>query len=301
MKLEAFVTLDAVLRLGTMAAAAQELHITPSAVSMQIKQIETYLGQPLFNRSGLRVEPMPLALEVSEAMQHAQARLEKVRRRPVVVVKGNIRLGVIASLQPIVVPATMRLLRDRYSGLQVQPSRGKSTTLTAAVKAGEIDAAVVAQPESGGSMRLSWQPLVRQELFLIAPPAATETSLKALFRRYDWIRYDRQTVSGRMAARYINTHVAEKHSTLELDEARAIVAMVNAGLGVSVVQLAEPSICTTYPVKVLRLARDTPELTISLVTRHGDAENRAICVLKEAIAGALAAAAAIVPADVVRP
>jgi hypothetical protein len=56
-----------------------------------------------------------------------------------------------------------------------------------------------------------------------------------------------------------------------------------------------------YPVKVLRLARDTPELTISLVTRHGDAENRAICVLKESIAGALAAAAAIVPADVVRP
>jgi DNA-binding transcriptional LysR family regulator len=208
---------------------------------------------------------------------------------------------VIASLQPIVVPATMRLLRERYPGLQVQPSRGKSTTLTAAVKAGEIDAAVVAQPESGGSMRLSWQPLVRRELFLIAPPSTTETSLKALFRQYDWIRYDRQTVSGRMAARYVNAHVADKRSMLELDELRAIVAMVNAGLGISVVQLAEPSICTTYPVKVLRLGRDRPQLTFSLVTRPGDADNRAMRVLKDAVGNALAAAADIVPADVVRP
>ena len=45
MKIEMFDTLDAVLRGGSLAAAASETNLTASAVSMQMKQIEAYLGQ----------------------------------------------------------------------------------------------------------------------------------------------------------------------------------------------------------------------------------------------------------------
>ena len=61
MKLDAFLTLDAVLRGGTLAAAAAEMDLTPSAVSMKMKQLEVYMGQPLFDRSGAQVRPTRLA------------------------------------------------------------------------------------------------------------------------------------------------------------------------------------------------------------------------------------------------
>ncbi len=60
MKIEMFDTLDAVLRGGSLAAAASETNLTASAVSMQMKQIEAYLGQPLFDRSGHAIRPTPL-------------------------------------------------------------------------------------------------------------------------------------------------------------------------------------------------------------------------------------------------
>ena len=68
MKIEAFQTLEAVLRHGSFSAAAARMNLTPSAVSMQMKQLEQYVGQTLFDRSGLQVQPMPLARQVCEAL-----------------------------------------------------------------------------------------------------------------------------------------------------------------------------------------------------------------------------------------
>ena len=59
------------LRGGTLAAAAAEANLTPSAVSMQMKQLEAWLGQPLFDRSGLQVRPTRLAHEVGALMREA--------------------------------------------------------------------------------------------------------------------------------------------------------------------------------------------------------------------------------------
>lgn len=282
MKLALFTTLDAVLQHGTLAAAAKETNITPSAVSMQMKQLEQYLGQQLFDRSGLQVRPRPLAFDVAATMRQAMDQLEALRLRPTVTVEGTLRLGVIESMQAVLIPGTMRYLRDAHPNLRVLPTRGRTAELTDAVKAGTLDAAVVAQPETGGSARLNWQDLTQRELLLIVPPDETRTSLAALFRDYEWIRYARNTVTGRMAARYINTHVHEKRSTLELDGAQAIVAMVSAGLGIALVQLSDPSICLTYPVRVLRLA-GAPRLQFSLVTRKSDADSRPLDALSQAL------------------
>lgn len=95
MKIDAFSTLDAVLRGGTLAAAAHEMNLTPSAISMQMKQLEAYLGQPLFDRSGLQVKPMKLAHEVSSVMRDALQQLESLRKRASVSIEGSVRLGVI--------------------------------------------------------------------------------------------------------------------------------------------------------------------------------------------------------------
>jgi len=289
MKMEAFSTLGLVLRHGTMARAAQEANLTASAVSLQMKQLESYLGQQLFDRSGLQARPLPLAREVVAIMQRAMSDIESLRCPLSVEIKGSIRLGVIESMQPLLLPGTLSRLRARYPKLRVAPRRGKSSELTNAVKAGEIDAAVVAQPAHGGSSRLNWHRLLTRGMTLIAPPDEAETRPEKLFEKYEWIRYDRATIAGRLAARYVGDHIGQSRGELELDGVRAIVAMVHAGLGISIVQLSEPGICTSFPVRQVALPH-APQLHFALVTRAADAENRAQAALREAVDEALAPA-----------
>lgn len=290
MKLDTFLTLGAVLRGGTLAAAAAERSLSPSAVSMQMKHLEAYLGQPLFDRSGLQVRPMRLAHEVSAAMGEALQQLESLRRKSTAAIEGTVRLGVIESMQPMVLPATMRLLRERFPGVALRLTRGRSGTLTASVKAGDLDVALVAQPENGGSARLRWQPMFRRELVLVAPPSATESSIAALFKKYEWIRYDRDTVTGSLSARFIAEHVREKRGQLEFDSASAIIAMVSAGLGVSILQIADPGLLHTYPVRIVRLGRSAPVLQLSLVSRKADDDSRSVMAVRDAVLAALSTA-----------
>ncbi len=287
MKIDAFATLDAVLRGGTFAAAAIERCVTPSAVSMQMKQLEKYLGQPLFDRSGQQARPTAFAHEVTELMRGPRRELELLRKRTTVVVEGVLRLGVIESMQPVVLPGTMHYLREHYPKLELNPARGRSRGLTADVNAGELDAALVAEPEGGGSTRLRWTPMLRRELILVAPPFATERSIVDLFKKYEWIKYDRGTVTGGLASKFVTEHVGEIRSKLEFDSASAIVAMVSAGLGISIVQVASPVLLQNYPVRVVRLGSVAPILQLSLVTRKPDDDSRALQALREAMQVAL--------------
>ncbi|WP_459615505.1 LysR family transcriptional regulator [Bordetella sp. 2513F-2] len=288
MKIETFYTLEAVLQAGTFAGAARQANVTPSAVSMQMKQLELYLGKPLFDRSGLQARPNRLAHEVAALLRDGLRGLEALRTGHSLAVEGLVRLGVIESLQPVVLPGIMRFLRERHPRLELRLSRGRSSTLTAAVKAGEIDAALVAQPPTGGSARLRWTPMLRRELVVVAPPDAQDNSVAALFRQYDWIRYDRGTVTGTMAHQYVSANVSEVHGTLEFDSAPAIVAMVSAGLGLSVLQMPDPQALQNYPVRIVRLGRGAPVLQLSMVTRKHDDDNRLVDAVREAMQSSLA-------------
>lgn len=283
MKLETFATLDAVLRTGSLAAAAVQMNLTPSAVSMQMKQLERYLGQPLFDRSGPKLRPRPGAFDAMAAMRDGLRRIDALRHLPAVTVEGTLRLGVIEALMPAMLPGALRHLRERHPRLSIRPSRGRSAGLIAAVKAGQLDAAVAAIPPRGGSQQLDWQLLARPELLLIAPPDTTETRPEVLLRRHEWIRYDRGSVTGTMAARVVRSLVPDKRSTLEVDSAPAIIAMVSAGLGVSVIHLLDTRLRTIYPVRALRLGRNAPVVKIAMVTRK-DSDERGLAAVHEALA-----------------
>lgn len=288
MKIEMFQTLEAVLRGGSLAAAASEMNLTASAVSMQMKQIEAYLGQPLFDRSGHAIRPTGLAHEVAAAMREGLLHLQALRRPSVVQVEGVVRLGIIESMQPSLLPGTLTELRARFPRLELRPTRGRSTGLTDAVKSGELDAAVVAEPEGGGSARMHWRPLLRSEMRLIVPPDAGEMSVQALCKHYEWIRYDRQTISGQLAARYVSRQVRSRQGAIELDSIPAIIAMVSAGLGIALVHLVDAGFCQSYPVRFVRLGRGAPAVQLSLATRKADKDSRALQAVADAMGSVIA-------------
>jgi DNA-binding transcriptional LysR family regulator len=77
LKFEFLMTLNSVLRHGSFASAADDMGLTPSAVSLQMKRLEEYVGQPLFDRSGRTVRPTPLASDLAESIRTALDAVEE--------------------------------------------------------------------------------------------------------------------------------------------------------------------------------------------------------------------------------
>lgn len=283
MKLSFFETLDAVLRSGSMAGAARLMNLTPSAVSMQMKLLEQYFGQPLLDRAGRRVRAKPIAIEIAGLMREPMQRVQAMRHRSSVQVEGLVRFGVVESLQTSMLPATTLYLRDHFPALILRAIRGRTVELIDSVKAGLLDAALVVQPPAGGSQRLNWYPVMKKELVLITPPQVEDTKVAALFRTYGWIRFDPSTHTGRAASRWVATHAHEAHVLMDLQSVLAVVSMVSAGLGIALVPWPDEELLKAYPVRAIPLGRAAPSISIALICRRTDTESRPIHALREAI------------------
>jgi LysR family glycine cleavage system transcriptional activator len=83
--LESLRYLEACVRLASFSRAADELGVTPSAVSLRIRDLEAILGKQLFHRSGPKITPTragtALAQGVAEGLKRFQAAVEECRER----------------------------------------------------------------------------------------------------------------------------------------------------------------------------------------------------------------------------
>ncbi|MEF7616156.1 LysR family transcriptional regulator [Aquincola sp. MAHUQ-54] len=282
MKLVFLATLDAILRRGSFAAAAEEVGLTPSAVSLQVKRLEEHFGQPLFDRTGRVVQPTAIARELSSTMQESLAKMDALRTRSQPQAAGRVTIGTIRTVQTSTLPVALADVRRRHPQLSVRAVQGDSGVLLEQLKAGEIDAAVVIRPAGGGSKRLHWQLLAREAFVLIAPPDSTGATLSELLAAHDWIQFDTTLTGGRMAAGYLHRLAPRARSTIEIDSIDTIVAMVSAGQGLSVVPKPRHPISVAHPVREIALGAQAPSRQIAFVSRGPDADNRRIRALREA-------------------
>lgn len=281
-------TLVAIVDRGSFAAAANEVGCTPSAVSLQVKQLEAWFGQLLFDRSARTAKPTPFALEAATVARDVAGRLDGLRTRPPVRVSGRVRLGAIATVQTGDLPQALRLVRDRHPELRIEVSLADSDELITGVKAGRIDAAVLVRPASGGSTRLAWQDLARQPFLMLLPPGAAPASPQELLQRFGLIRYGTALTGGRVAAQYVRRIFPEARVVMELRSIDAIVAMVGAGLGVSIVPQPRKPLLEAHGVRALALGRGGPTRQMALVRRRADMGNRNIDAVLRALVSASA-------------
>ena len=286
MKLAALETLGAVLSAGSFSAAAQQVGLTPSAVSLQMKQLEAYVGRPLFDRSGRKAVPTPVARELATASASALATIESFRARSPLSVSGVLRLGAITGVQTSVLPKALRLLRDRHPGLAVQLTLDVSAQLQAALNAGRLDAAVLVRPPGGGSSRLSWRDLARVPFVLVAPAAAEAGSAQQLLRRQPWIQDQRTLTGGRVAAQFVRRLCPDKRPAYEVASTDAIIAMVAEGLGVSVIPRPRAPLRQAYTVREVTLGARAPFRQVAWACRKADEEDRRHAAVFEALANA---------------
>src|SRR5262245_4161898 len=288
MNIGMFATLVAIVDRGTLAAAAQQVGCTPSAVSLQVKQLEAYFAQPLFDRSARAVKPTPFGEQVASVARELVERLEGLRAKPATSVTGLLRLGAIATVQSDVLPLALRILRDQHPALHVVITLNDSDELLTDLKAGRIDAAVLVRPSSGGSSRLIWHDLTRQPFVMLVPASAPDEKPAELLQRLGWIRYDPVLTGGRIAARLVHRLAPRVRATMDFRSIDAIVAMVAAGLGVTVVPRPRQPLLRAYAVREVRLGRHAPAPQIALVCRGVDREDRRTAAVRAALSEAFA-------------
>ncbi|KQX21320.1 LysR family transcriptional regulator [Variovorax sp. Root434] len=285
MNISSLNTLRAILVHGTFTAAGAAVGCTPSAVSLQVRQLEEFFGQPLFDRSTRVVRPTPFAREVAAAASDFSNRLDALRAKPTMVIEGRFRLGVITSMQSDLMPPALQLLRARHPGLDVRiPPLNDTDELLTELRAGRIEAALLVRPGAGGSTRMVWHDLHKQPYVMLAPPNATSTDPRRLLADHGWIGYDTSLPGGKIAARHVRALVPNIACSMELRSMDAIVSMVSLGMGVTVVPQPRHQLLQAYELQEVSLGKQAPFRRISLVWRRTDDGNRKVIEVASAFA-----------------
>lgn len=139
---------QAVHRLGSFAAAARAMHISPSGLSHQIQKVEQALGVALFERGGRSILPTAtgrhLLVRVDQVLAAAED-LEQAACHGSAAFGGELRLGVLSTLGPYLLPHLVEPFPRRFPGTRLSLSEGKPRGLLRRLHEGELDA-VLAQP-----------------------------------------------------------------------------------------------------------------------------------------------------------
>ncbi len=150
--------------------AATELHLTPSAVSLQIKELEQAVGLPLFGRSGKTSALTPagqvLLTDVNRALlalRDAEEALSRLRGRET----GIVSVGVVSNAKYFV-PRILARFHEDHPDVELRVSLGNREQLLRQLANGEVDFAIMGQPPLEHNLRA--EALGPQPLGILAAP-----------------------------------------------------------------------------------------------------------------------------------
>lgn len=147
---------------GHFGRAAERCHVTQPGLSQQIRQLEELCGAALFDRLGKSVRTTPLGrefvdrvrpiLERTEALEMFLAGTRGSPARPV-------RLGVIPTVAPYLLPYVFPALQREHPSLSFVVSESRTDALVEALGDGSLDLALIASDPRPGGPRLASAPL----------------------------------------------------------------------------------------------------------------------------------------------
>lgn len=150
---------------GALSRAARRLGFSQPSLTGQIQRLESHLGVVLFRRHGRGVA----LTEAGEALvPRARRLLDEMRAMEATIrgdgaadddVRGSVRVGVIPTIAPYVMPEALRRFRGRHGAARVELREDYSAALADQLHEGALDVVIAAQPmRSTPSMSSRWVP-----------------------------------------------------------------------------------------------------------------------------------------------
>jgi DNA-binding transcriptional LysR family regulator len=152
------------------ARAAEELHLTQPAISMQVKELESAVGLPLFDRGGRRISlttPGEYFLVHARRMLAALKDADDTMARMKGVQSGRLTVGIVSTAKYFV-PRLLAEFRREHPAIELRLEVGNRQALVGQLKDNEVDLAIMGTPPRELDTRA--EPFATNPLVMIAAP-----------------------------------------------------------------------------------------------------------------------------------
>lgn len=269
--------------------AATDCAITQPALSMQVRELEREIGAELVERRAGEIALTETGREVAQRAEQILAAtrdlIDFARHRGVLV--GVLRLGIIPTLAPYVLPRMLPLLQNTYPQLRLEVRETRTETLLRELAIGELDAVMVALPAEANE--LETRPLFTDP-FLLAVPAGDPAlrSHRVAIKDVDQRRLillEEGHCLREQALAFCGALAGDTPTRLGATSLTTVMQMVANGFGVTLLpEIAAEVEGRDGRVKLLRFSEPQPARTIGLAWRRTSPRKRDFAALGQIIA-----------------
>lgn len=262
-------TLLRVSKVGSFVKAAEQLNMTLSALSMQMKSLEVELGVDLFDRSVRPPRLTPIGRTIVNAavplLQQEDSLLEICRPSDRLI--GHFRIGFVTTAAVRLLPNFLNEAALRAPQATFAFETGLSRSLQDKVLNGQLDAAVITN--AGSVPEALAQQVLREEPFVFAAHARLmKDGLARLLSHHPFFHFMPDTGIGKLIAGEMLTHKRPKAAeTVVLDNLEAIMECISAGLGFTLLPKPDVDRYRSTAVKSIHLPKAAAR-NLVLATLH---------------------------------
>lgn len=270
--LKQFRYFEALAREGHFGRAAEACAISQPALSMQIKELEETLGADLFERSArqLRLTGFgeAFAMRVRDVLRSVDELSEFAR-----VAQGNflsqLRIGIIPTIAPYLLPKIIGNLTYQYPSLDIQIRETQTEKLMQDLEAGRLDTAILALPISQASF--SEIELFQEEFVLVRNQEDEAKPVPDIHKLHEMrlLLLEEGHCFRDQALSFCSIKSGLPRDGLEGSSLSTLVQMVGAGIGVTLIpEMAVPVETRSAAVSVARFSDPKPKRTIGMIWRR---------------------------------
>jgi LysR family hydrogen peroxide-inducible transcriptional activator len=262
---------EALARHGHFGRAADTCAISQPALSMQIKELEEALGTELFERSARLVRLTSFgetfALRVRDILRSVDE-LGDLARASRDRLAGRLRIGVIPTVAPYLLPTIIGDLARRNADLDIHVRETVTPRLIQELEAGRLDTAIVALPVSEPSM--TEVALFAEDFVLVRPEVDRHRPVPSrdMLREMRLLLLEEGHCFRDQALSFCKMESAAPRELLEGSSLSTLVQTAGAGIGVTLIpEMAVAVEIRSAPVSVVRFKGAQPSRTIGMIWR----------------------------------
>ncbi|BCH27615.1 LysR substrate-binding domain-containing protein [Mesorhizobium sp. L-8-3] len=262
---------EALARHSHFGRAADACAISQPAMSVQIRELEETLGTELFERGARQVRLTgfgeEFALRVRDILRSVDelGDLARASRERLV---GRLRIGVIPTVAPYLLPTIIGKLTSLHDGLDIHVRETQTQKLIRELAEGRLDTAIVALPVS--EPFLSEVALFSEDFVLVRPgeDEGKPVPSREMLREMRLLLLEEGHCFRDQALSFCNGQSARPRELMDGSSLSTLVQMVSAGIGVTLIpEMAVAVETRSASVSVARFKSPQPSRTIGMIWR----------------------------------
>lgn len=297
--LRQFRYFEALARHGHFGRAAEASAISQPALSMQIRELEDTLGTALFERGTRQVQLTPFGEEVALRIRDILRSVEELgdlARAETAVLSGRLRLGVIPTVAPYLLPAIVADLARQHPALDLHLRETLTPRLIQELHEGRLDAAIVALPVSEPGFTET--ALFSEHFILVRPGADAQKPVPDgnALREMRLLLLEEGHCFRDQALSFCSLSPSHPRELLDGSSLSTLVQMVGVGIGVTLIpEMAVAVETRSARVAIARFAEPQPGRTIGMVWRRTSPLARQLAQVGAIVRNAACAASPCLP------